>query len=189
METQPITPNLAHRTRPAGTVVDTIVLHATAGGTLAGAVKALRDKGLGYHYLIDKKGVVHKGCPAAMETFHAGSSYGPHEAAAGVSRLQYAYSQKNVQLGRVAKFVAGCSVNAYTIGISFVNLNDGVDKYTTAQVEACAELIPLLKVQFPSLVHLTAHFEVSPKRKTDPIKFDLDAMAARVGLTVWRFPK
>jgi hypothetical protein len=45
MTTIPITPPFKHHARPHGIVADTIVLHATAGSTLAGAVSTLHKRG------------------------------------------------------------------------------------------------------------------------------------------------
>lgn len=173
---------LASRPRKPDAVVDTIVLHATAGGTLSGALSTLRLRGLSYHYLIEdaasgRDGVITKGVPAGRIAFHAGNSYGPHEDRRGVSR----------QRGAGSNFMAGCSVNGYTIGISFVNANDGIDPYGTLQVDSCVLLINALKVQFPALRWLTTHAIVSPGRKTDPRSFPVATVAARVGLQVWEF--
>lgn len=176
LQTHLIRPWFAHRRRPSGQAIELIVLHATAGATLAGAVATLRERGLGYHYLIDKSGAVYKGCPVLAQTGHAGNSYGPREADAGVDRKQ----------NRKGEFNAKCSVNPYSLGISFVNLNDGVDPYTAAQERAVRDLIVALKAVLPELSALTTHAIVSPRRKNDPLGFDVDALARDVGLAVWR---
>jgi N-acetyl-anhydromuramyl-L-alanine amidase AmpD len=85
--------------------------------------------------------------------------------------------------------VAGTSVNSTSIAISLVNLNDGHDDYTEAQIEVVEELVKQLKAAMPTLKFLTTHYEVSPKRKTDPIEFPVAAIAAKTGLTHWRFPQ
>lgn len=181
-------------TRKPGTVVDTIVLHATAGrespaNSVANAVNTLRAGGLGYHYLVAKDGTVYKAVATKFGTGHAGSSYGPQEQAKGISRTQFANTKANRAQGRVHKFVAGTSVNSTSIAISLVNLNDGHDAYTDDQIEAVEELIKQLKSAMPTLKYLTTHFEVSPKRKSDPIEFPVAEMAAKTGLTHWRFPE
>ncbi len=175
MKIRLIKPYFAHRKRPASAVITTVVLHATAGATLSGAVSTLRERGLGYHYLIDKDGTVWKGCPVMSLTGHAGNSYGPNESAAGVSRVQ----------NRRKEFVADCSVNDYTIGISFVNENDGVHPYTEAQELAIRVLLRELKAALPSICWLTTHAIVSPGRKSDPRKYDLAKLGADVGLVIW----
>lgn len=166
-------PSLASRVRRGKPVL--VVLHATAGSTLLGALQTLRDRGLSYHFLIDRDGSVIQAVDPKRVALHAGSSYGPLEAAAGVSRRQ----------DKDGFFEAGCSVNPCSIGISFVNRNDGKDPYTAAQATACTALIERLKVQFPSLVHLSTHALVSPGRKNDPLGFDAAGMARQAGLRFW----
>lgn len=150
-------PQLSTSRRPPGTVVDTVVLHATAGSTLAGAISTLRERRLSYHYLIDKSDDVVKCAPTGMAAKHAGESLGPQ----------------------------GEWVNRYSVGISFVNLNDGRDPYTPAQIEAARELILALRKAIPTLRHLTTHYAIAPNRKTDPRSFPVPDLAAETGLELW----
>ena len=174
--------------RPTGVEVDTVVLHATAGPTFKGAFQALVVGRLSYHYIVEDQrgsdGLIRKLVPYSRAAYHAGSSYGPHEQARGVSRAQYPYNTLNRSLRRVGKFVAGCSVNPYSVGISFVNLNDGKDGYSAAQYKACLDLILELREVLP-LKHLTTHAIVSPGRKTDPKNFPVVQMANDCGLPLW----
>lgn len=160
--------------------VSLIVLHATAGGTLSGAISTLRARGLGYHYLIDRNGDVWKGAPISRNLGHAGNSYGPREQAKGVSRKQDSGS----------KFVAGCSVNGYSIGISFVNRDDGVQHITPEQERSAIALVREIHALMPQVKHVTTHAIVSPRRKVDPKDLhgvSLDTFALAVGLTAWRY--
>lgn len=155
-----VIPWLAYRTMTRKP--KTIVLHATAGGSVDGAIRTLRRFRLSYHYIIDKDGTVYKCVPVSGKSpysvaFHAGRSLGPR----------------------------GPMVNFYSIGIAFVNRNDGLDPYTTEQLDSAEALIKELKTVFPWLENITTHYAVSPGRKTDPKNFPLEAFAARVGLPVW----
>ncbi len=147
---------LAHRGRKRPCT--TIVLHATAGRGVDGAVSTLIQRGLSYHFIIAKDGAVTKCVPISAEAFHAGESKGPE----------------------------GASVNRYSVGISFANLNDGKDPYPAAQVAACEELIREILKQLPSVVYLTTHRQISYPRKNDPLDFDARPMATRLGLTYWK---
>lgn len=137
--------------------ITTIVLHATAGKGLAGAIETLKDRGLSYHYIIDKDGSVKKCVPTERVAWHAGVSEGPE----------------------------GKWVNGYSIGISFVNLNDGVDPYTLAQRVAALDLIKDLKKAIPTIKWLTTHWAVSPGRKTDPKNYPVLHAAKLTGLEFW----
>lgn len=48
-----------------------IILHHTAGGTMRGAVSTLINRGLAYHYMIDKNGDVHEFVPPNKMAYHA----------------------------------------------------------------------------------------------------------------------
>ena len=183
---------LPHRTRPSGAAIDLIVLHATAGrenpdSSIGNAEATLRERGLSYHYLIAKDGTVYEAVAPEFQASHAGSSYGPQEAAAGLSRAQFGNTRENRRLDRVYKFRTGCSVNPTSIGISFVNLNDGIDPYPAVQIAAGIDLVRELRQRFTQLKWVTTHYAVSPKRKSDPRGpgFDLAAFATACGLPAW----
>lgn len=139
---------------------DTVVLHATAGPTFTGAFATLRNRELSYHYIIEdereKDGLVRKLVPYGRVAYHAGASVGPH----------------------------GKNVNNYSVGISFVNRNDGVDGYSQAQYDAALDLIEELRAVLP-LKYVTTHALISPGRKTDPKNFPLEQLARDCGLEVW----
>lgn len=187
MITYSVTQQIKSKPRPPGTDVNTIVMHSTAGASLDGDLNTLEERGVGYHYLIDRDGKVYKLVPLKRQTGHAGSSYGPQEAAAGLDRSQYPFTKENRDTGRVHHFVAGCSVNRYTVGISFCNKNDGKEAITLAQFASALDLVAAVRRQFPRMKWITCHYEVSPKRKSDPRLFDLEAFAQKVGLKPWRF--
>lgn len=140
---------------------DTVVLHATAGSSFKGAYQALMSRELSYHAIIEDQketdGLIRKLVPLSRVAFHAGKSMGPH----------------------------GPNVNNYSIGISFVNRNDGLDGYSPAQYEAAREYILECKKQFPKLRYLTTHAAISPGRKFDPRNFPAKQLAADCGLEWW----
>lgn len=160
------------------TKVKLLVMHATAGGTLSGAIRTLLDVKLSYHFLIDRDGKIYK-CVSknTRVAWHAGNSYGPREHDVETS----------TERARNGKFKAGCSVNTYSIGVSFVNKDDGVQKITKAQMESAIWLGIQLKSQFPNLETVTTHSHVSPApRKFDPKGFPLKRFAAALGMKVWQ---
>lgn len=155
-----------------------VVMHATAGSTLEGAIVTLLQKGLSYNYIIDRSGKIYKCVSrASRQANHAGNSYGPREEADGVSTKQ----------NSVSKFIAKCSVNDYSVGISFVNLDDGHMQITNQQYAAAIWLIGELKKQFKNLLYVTTHSQVSPRRKVDPLGFPLRAFSLKVLLQPWYF--
>ncbi len=175
MTVECIQPWLAHRPRRGATIVDTIVMHATGNDDMSATLADLKDRGLSYHYIIDRMGIPHKCVPYSAVAFHAGNSYGPHEASRGTSRHQDNHHN----------FVEMTSVNEYSLGICLVNVNDGIEALSREQVDACAWLIKELKVSLKSLQFVTTHSAVSPRRATDPVALDLDRLARATTLTVW----
>jgi N-acetylmuramoyl-L-alanine amidase len=148
---------LAHGVRPRGVLVNTIVVHATAGGNVEGAISTLKERGLSYHYIISPKGEITKLAPTTGEAWHAGVSVGPQ----------------------------GPSVNRYSIGIALVNMNDGKDPYEAPQMAALEWLIQELRPAMDAFTYLTTHAAISYPRKNDPYKLDLRPLAAKVGLKFW----
>lgn len=59
-----------------------IVLHHTAGGTVAGAEATLKQRHLGYHYIITRNGVIYEYVPANKRTPHA---YGNNAGTIGIA--------------------------------------------------------------------------------------------------------
>ena len=175
MSVECIQPWLAHRPRRGATLVDTVVLHASATGDVTTAVREFKDQGLSCHYLVDKAGTPHKCVPYSAVAFHAGNSFGPHEATRGTSRQQ----DGNFN------FVEMTSVNEYSIGLCLVNLNDGIDFYPQEQFDGTVRLLKDLRGVLPSLKYLTTHYWVSPGRKTDPDGFDVVRIARLTGLEIW----
>lgn len=141
--------------RPRRRPPSTVVLHATAGRSLSGALATLKARGLSYHYLVAKGGEITKCVPIGRVAFHAGVSDGPE----------------------------GPSCNEYSVGISMVNLNDGKDPYPAAQVEACRKLVRELAADMASLKWITTHAAIAPRRKTDPKGFDVSRVAG--DLAIW----
>ena len=155
MTTFPLLKWLASRARQRDCTL--VVMHSTAGSTLGGALSTLRLKGLSYHYLIEKSGKVTKCVPASRVAFHAGASEGP----------------------------GGPNCNGYSVGVCFVNRNDGKDPITGLQIQSAVELVRELKAQLP-LVWIANHHGIAPKRKTDPKGFNLESFAVAVGLKAWK---
>ena len=160
MTTHPIAPpfDSKARTKP----ITTVVLHATAGSSLSGAVKTLHDKGLGYHYLIERSGAVHKGCATSRNCGHAGKSNGPD----------------------------GEHCNGYSIGVAFVHPNNG-SAISEAAIGAARNLCKELADAIPSLEWLTTHYAVTVTpsgsyRKSDPRNCSVESIASFAGLKPWK---
>ena len=136
-------PSPNFKARPAGTVVDTIVLHASAGKSDAGDVSWIQApaSGISYHVLVGRDGKVYRFVDPKHQAYHAG----------------------------VSEFKGRKFCNRYSIGVAFANRHDGVEPITPAQFEAMRKVVLELVKDWP-IQHITTHAAVSPGRKTDPLK-------------------
>lgn len=136
--------------RDLATPIDTIVLHHTASGNLAGTVSWFQNKEsrVSSHYIVGKDGSVVQVVSRFDRAWHAGKS-------------QDSYGRKEA--------------NAYSIGIELVNKGDGKDPWTEPQLGALHNLLTLL-VRWHPVKQITSHeFVAEPQgRKNDPRAFPWD---------------
>ena len=148
-----------------------LVIHYTAGWSLANAVRTLTDPEhrASAHLVIGRDGdwvqLVEFGCVA----WHAGTSEWN-----GRDRVNdFSIGIELVNLGRVAK--APTYNGRYHVGKHLVPASelvareDGVwHRYTTAQLEVLVQLSRLILREYPSITAIVGHSDVSPGRKIDP---------------------
>lgn len=165
---------LPNRSRPRPPSL--IVLHATAGATAASSIAHLQGVGLSYHIIIARDGKDAKNSaladgsepkvfacvPLDRVAFHVGSTI-PVPGAAG-------------------------GINNNSVGISLANLQRTTtpEPYPPAQLQALEQAIADALASQPSIRLITTHAIVQPWNRADPRDIDVDAIAARHGLQVWR---
>jgi N-acetyl-anhydromuramyl-L-alanine amidase AmpD len=135
-------------TRPVGTVVDTVVVHATVIPTLERTTAAFCREAsqVSAHFTIGRDGSFIQHVDTFARAWHAGVSKDPQ--------------------GRT-------NVNDFSIGIELVNLNDGKDPWPDAQVNVLKNIIGGLKRRFPHIKQILSHeyIAVPAGRKSDPANF------------------
>jgi len=136
-------------------VVDTIVLHHTAGGTVEGVVSWFNNSRarVSSHYTVDRDGTIYQHVSCFRTAWHAGES---------------------------VDFYGRSNVNRFSIGIEMVNRGDGKDPWPDAQVQAVRNLVAfLVRHRFPTVTQLTSHeFIARPVgRKNDPKGFPWENLA------------
>jgi len=133
--------------RPSGIEIDTVVLHATVLNTLQEVIDhfAKPASQVSAHYSIDRDGRTVSHVLEEKRAWHAG--------------------QSRMKDGRVG-------VNDFSIGIELVNLNDGVDPFPDAQIQAMRVLVKSIIARHP-IHHIVTHYECAdpPGRKSDPNGF------------------
>jgi N-acetyl-anhydromuramyl-L-alanine amidase AmpD len=138
--------------RPAGTVVDTIVLHSTVNPTLQNTTDWFQTEKsqVSSHYTIGKDGSIVQNVSGFNRAWHAGVS-------------------KDIE-GRG-------NVNNFSIGIELVNLDDGKDPYPPPQVQAFRNLVLTLKRRFPFKYIVSHEYIAVPHgRKVDPKGYHWDTL-------------
>jgi N-acetylmuramoyl-L-alanine amidase len=133
--------------RPAGTVVDTIVVHATVFDSLEEVIDHFSrpETQVSAHYTIDRDGTVVSHVAEDVRAWHA-----------GISKMED---------GRT-------NVNDFSIGIELVNKNDGVDPFPEKQIQALRDLMKSIMTRHP-IQHIIPHYACAdpPGRKSDPNGF------------------
>lgn len=148
--------------RPAGTVIDTLVLHYTGMPTADEAIARLCDPAaeVSAHYVIDRKGCVYALVPEEKRAWHAGVSY----------------------------WAGKSGVNARSIGIELVNPGHefGYVPYTEDQLESLIELGGDILRRHPIGPRgVVGHSDVAPARKNDPGELFPWARLAAAGIGLW----
>ena len=143
--------------RPAGAVVNCIVLHSTVEPTTEGTMNIFLspEKAVSSHFVVGRDGRVVQMVPVEKRAWHAGTS-----ALEGVGK-----------------------VNDFSVGIEMVNLNDGKDPYSPEQMEAVAGIVRLIRSRYDvSDARIVSHAEVAlpAGRKSDPVGFDFEKERALV---------
>lgn len=148
--------------RPAGTPIDTLILHYTGMRSAQAALDRLRDPEarVSSHYLVDEDGAVFRLVPEDRRAWHAGASY----------------------------WRGHRNLNDRSVGIEIVNPGHewGYRDFPALQMAAVCDLCldVLARRQIPPR-NVVAHSDVAPARKQDPGElFDWPGLA-RNGVGVW----
>ena len=137
--------------RPAGATINCLVIHSTVEPTTEGTIGIFlaTTRKVSAHFVVGKDGRVVQMVPVERRAWHAGPSVMD-----GVP-----------------------NVNDYSVGIEMVNLNDGNDPYTDAQVHAVAGILRFLRSRYtiPDS-HVVSHALIARPagRKSDPAAFDFE---------------
>jgi len=141
--------------RPAGSTINCLVLHATVEPTTEGTMGIFLtpSRKVSSHFVVGRDGRVVQMVPIERRAWHAGPS--------------------------VLDGTPG--VNDYSVGIEMVNLNDGKDPYTDAQIHAVAGILRFLRSRYvipDSRVVSHASIALPAGRKSDPVGFDFARVCA-----------
>ncbi|MBY0333731.1 MAG: N-acetylmuramoyl-L-alanine amidase [Acetobacteraceae bacterium] len=152
--------------RPAGAVIDALVLHYTGMRSGAEAIERLCDPAakVSSHYVVDEDGTVIRLVPERRRAFHAGVSHWRRRA----------------------------GLNATSIGIEVVNPGHewGYRPFPALQMAALCDLCLDILARHPAIAPwgVVGHSDVAADRKQDPGElFDWQGLAAN-GVGLWPGP-
>jgi len=140
--------------RAKGSVVDTIVLHSTAIGSLEKTTEVFqrtKTNPVSSHFTVGRDGSIVQNVSTFDRAWHAGAGHDSK--------------------GRTGP-------NHYSIGIEIVNMDDGHDPYTEAEIQAVCGLIAEMKRRFP-IKQIVSHEYIAqpPGSKMDPASFPWNRLA------------
>jgi N-acetylmuramoyl-L-alanine amidase len=155
-------PSPNHAPRPAGTLVDVLVLHYTElplEESLDILTDDKREGRVSAHYVLAEDGTAYRLVPEERVAWHAGRSH---------------------WRGREA-------LNATSIGIEIVNLDGDRHDYPPGQVAALIELCRGILVRHPEIEprNVVGHSDIAPQRKIDPGRRFPWKTLADAGIGLW----
>lgn len=135
--------------------VTTVVIHATAGGSSAGAISVMKAGKASFHWLVpdedeEQHGKLVWACaPEALAAWHVRNTASHPDVNGGAKK-----------------------VNHWSLGIEVVNRQpeDDSDAYSSWQIEATAQIVRYCWAKYPNLAHVVSHAKLDPERRSDPGK-------------------
>lgn len=151
----------ANRARSRGgdilNVIDTIVVHATAGFATQHVIDTWRDVKASAHWII----------PDEDEAQHGQFVWATVAEAKSAFHVRDTITVNGTVLG------SGPNVNNRSLGIEIVNtqnVQDFTDAYSAWQVKMTAQIVLYAWAKYPRLKHVISHAKLDPTRREDPGK-------------------
>ena len=131
--------------------VRTVVIHATAGSSSAGAASVIVDGRASFHWLVPDEDEPQHGrfvwatCHEARAAWHVRNSVSHPDVWGGKNR-----------------------VNHHSLGIELVNRQISSDEFSDWQIQATANIVRYCWAKYPNLKHVVSHAKLDPTRRRDP---------------------
>jgi N-acetyl-anhydromuramyl-L-alanine amidase AmpD len=133
--------------------IKAIVIHATAGGSSAGAVSVMKAGVASFHWLV----------PDENEPQHENLVWACAPETLAAWHVQNSKYHPDVNGGRRR-------VNHWSLGIEVVNSQDAQnnDRFSDWQIEVTANIVRYCWAKYPNLGHVVSHARLDPLRRSDP---------------------
>jgi N-acetylmuramoyl-L-alanine amidase len=138
-------------------VIDTVVVHATAGFATQHAVDTWRVRSASAHWII----------PDENEPQHGQFVWATVAEAKAAIHVRNSIDVNATVLG------SGPKVNRRSLGIEIVNtqdVEDYSDPYSAWQVKMAAQIVLYAWAKYPRMKHVISHAKLDPTRRGDPGK-------------------
>ena len=157
-----------------------IVLHNTAGGSVAGSIEHLRKKGFSYHVLVSRTGELVQCVPFHRAAGHAGRSnwrgqdslngFSIGISAANYGPLSPQADGKFYNRGENGKVITGVFTADEVVVQRHRNGGGkpGWEKYREPQISAMLRVCEALVAEYKSIVDIVGHDDIAVGRKVDP---------------------
>jgi N-acetylmuramoyl-L-alanine amidase len=130
--------------------IKAVVIHATAGGSSAGAVSVMKAGAASFHWLV----------PDEDEPQHGALVWACAPEARAAWHVRNAVSHPDVNGG-------ARRVNHWSLGIELVNAQAN-DPFSEWQVAVTAQIVRYCWAKYPNLEHVVSHAKLDPTRRSDP---------------------
>lgn len=160
-----------YSSRPRGSVIDTIVIHYTANGSLEDTIAWFQNPAnkVSAHYVIGLDGRIVRMVPDAKKAYHAGVSQwqgrsGFNAFSIGIELVNWGPLQLREDL-----FYSwpGDYSHPYEGDAPLLIAGEYWQPYPEPQLSALEQLVQLLREEYP-IQWLLGHNEIAPERKRDP---------------------
>lgn len=131
--------------------VRAVVIHATAGGSSAGAASVIFDGKASFHWLV----------PDEDEPQHGAFVWATCHEARAAWHVRNGCWHPMLWNGRGR-------INHWSLGIEVVNQQVRSDTFSDWQVEATAQIVRHAWAKYPNLRHVVSHAMLDPARRSDP---------------------
>jgi N-acetylmuramoyl-L-alanine amidase len=131
--------------------VNTVVIHATAGSSSAGAASVIFNGVASFHWLV----------PDENEPQHGHFVWATCHESRAAFHVRKSVSHPKINGGQN-------DINRISLGIEIVNAQVSSDTFSDWQVEATALIVRHAWAKYPNLKYVVSHAMLDPSRRTDP---------------------
>lgn len=152
-----------------------LVMHYTAGGSAAGSVRAIAERGLSAHLFVDRDGTVIQTVPFNVMAFHAGESswrgfIGLNRHSIGIEIANLGWLDQRVAGGWTRK---GLGVTVPDSKVIVARHRKGGkemawETFPEAQLKAVEALTAAILGAYPEIQEVVGHDDISLSGKVDP---------------------